>query len=110
MAVEFARKLKGIVDSAVHDGRAEFRFALGMVADVILEAFDSDLHAAAIDCRSVSEAMEIARAAARVVDAGHLIESCLFGVHGERCFRELELPRNRSRDALSSFLDQSVRR
>lgn len=110
MAVEFPRKLKNIVDSAIHDSRAELRFALGMVADVIVEAFDSDLQATAVDRRSVSEAMEIARAAARIVDAGHLIESCLFGGRGERCFRELELPHNRNPDVLSSFLERGVRR
>jgi hypothetical protein len=64
MAVEFARKLKDIIDVAARDSRAELRFALHMIADIILETFDSDLQSLDIDCRTTLDVMQIAHDAA----------------------------------------------
>src|SRR5882762_539936 len=108
MPVEFAQMLRGIVNAAIRDSRAELRFALGIVADVILDAFDSNIEAVRIDRRSASDALEIAHAASQVADACYLIESRLLVSDPERCFLEFELPADRSYDALSRFLERSI--
>jgi hypothetical protein len=109
MAVEFARQLKDTVDVAGHDGRSELRFALYLIADVLLETFDGDLQSVVLDRRTASDAIAIARAAAHVVDACCIIESSLFGAHATRCFTELSLPIARDSAALGEFFERRVR-
>src|ERR1043165_926370 len=46
---------------------------------------------------------------AEVIDACRGIESCLFSVAAEHCFEQFELPRTRSYDAISRFLEYDVR-
>jgi hypothetical protein len=109
MAVELARQLKEIRDAALCSSRAELRFAFSMVADVLVDTFDSENQALRIDRRGAFEALEIARSAAEVIDACRVIESCLFSVAAEHCFEQFELPRTRSYDAISRFLEYDVR-
>ena len=109
MAVQFARQLRDIVDAASRDGRTELRFALHMIADILVETFDSDLRSVVIDRRSATDAMAIARAAAEVVDACHLIEASLFGARSERCFEDISLPIGRSYDTLADFVERRLR-
>jgi hypothetical protein len=121
MAVEFTRRLKGVVDGAVHGSRAELRFGLGMLADIILESletFESGLPSVRVDHASASQAAAIARGAVRVLDACHLLESSLLSTPAAssasistpyRC-KELELPRRRDHDTLLAFLRQRVLR
>lgn len=109
MAVQFARQLKDTVDAVSHDGRRDLRFALDMIADIMLEAFDPDLQSVVIDRGTTSDAVAIARAAARVVDACQVIESSLFGARAAGCFTELALPPDRSSRALGDFFERHVR-
>jgi hypothetical protein len=109
MAVEFERQLKDIRDAAQCSSRGELRFAFSMVADVLVDTFDSDGHALRIDRRSAFEALEIARGAAEVIDACQVIETCLFAGHAEDRFEEFELPRNRSHEAIARFLQYDIR-
>src|ERR1043165_926368 len=51
MAVELARQLKEIRDAALCSSRAELRFAFSMVADVLVDTFDSENQALRIDRR-----------------------------------------------------------
>jgi hypothetical protein len=108
MAVEIARQLKEIREAALCGSRAELRFAFSMVADVLVDTFDSDGHALRIDRRGAFEALEIARSAAEVLDACQVIER-LFSGDAEHCVEQFELPRNRSHDAISRFLEYDVR-
>src|SRR5687767_15581713 len=98
MAVEFARKLKDILDIAVRDSRAELRFALHMIADIILETFDSELQSPKIDRRTTLDVMQLAHGAAYTIDACWLIESAVLSSAAGRSVREIELPRDRSTD------------
>ncbi len=41
MAVEFTRTLKGMVDGAIRGSRAELRFGLEMLADLLLESLET---------------------------------------------------------------------
>lgn len=109
MAVEFARQLKDIRDAAQCSSRSELRFAFSMVADVLVDTFDSDGHPLRIDRRGAFEALEIARSAAEVIDACQVIETCLFAGRAEDCFEEFELPRNRSHEAIAGFLQYDIR-
>jgi hypothetical protein len=109
MAVEFARQLKDTVDAVSRDGRRDLRFALYMIADIMMEAFDSAPQSVALDRRTASDAVAIARAAAQVVDACCIIESSLLGARGAGCFTELALPIARDGDALGRFFEQCVR-
>ena len=109
MAVELARQLKELRDAALCSSRSELRFAFSMVADVMVDTFDSESHALRIDRRGAFEALEIARSAAEVIDACHVIESCLFSGAAEHCVEQFELPRARSFDAISRFLEYDVR-
>lgn len=109
MAVELARQLKDIRDTALCSSRAELQFAFSMVADVLVDTFDSEDHALRIDRRGAFEALEIARGAAEVIDACQVIESSLFAGDAERCIEQFELPRIRSYDAISRFLEYDVR-
>jgi hypothetical protein len=106
MAVEFARKLKDILDVAVRDSRAELRFALHMIADIILETFDSELQSPKIDRRTTLDVMRLAHGAAHTIDACWLVESLVLAGADHRSVKEIELPRDRSPDALARFLDQ----
>jgi hypothetical protein len=108
MAVEFARQLKDTVDTVSRDGRRDLRFALDMIADIMLEAFDSDPRSVALD-HTASDAVAIARAAAQVVDACCIIESSLFGARSAGCFTELALPLTRSKGVLGEFFEQCLR-
>jgi hypothetical protein len=105
MAVEFARKLKDILDVAVRDSRAELRFALHMIADIILETFDSELQSPKIDRRTTLDVMQLAHGAAYTIDACWLVESAVLSGADHRSVKEIELPRDRSADALARFLD-----
>jgi hypothetical protein len=109
MAVEFARQLKDICGAALCSSRAQLRFAFSMVADVLVDTFDSDAPPLRIDRRGAFEALEIARSAAEVIDACQVIESCLFAGHAENCFEEFELPRSRSYEAISRFVEYDIR-
>ena len=109
MAVEFARKLKDIIDVAARDSRAELRFALHMIADIILETFDSDLQSLDIDCRTTLDVMQIAHDAAHTIDACSVVETAVLAGSAERCVKELALPVDRSHDALARFLEQLCR-
>jgi predicted GIY-YIG superfamily endonuclease len=109
MVAEFGRRLKDIRDAALCSSRAELRFAFSMVADVLVDTFDSDTRALTIDRRGAFEALEIARSAAEVIDACQVIESCLFAGHAESCFEEFELPQNRSYEEISRFLEYELR-
>jgi hypothetical protein len=109
MAVELARQLKELRDSAQRSSRGELRFAFSMVADVLVETFDAEGHALRIDRRGAFEALEIARGAAEVIDACHVIESSLFSRDDQHCIEQFELPHNRSYDAISKFLEYDVR-
>jgi hypothetical protein len=109
MAVKFARQLKDTVDAVSRDGRRDLRFALYMIADILLEAFDSDPQSVAFDRRTVSDAVAIARAAAHVVDACGIIESSLFDARAAGGFAELALPVARNSDALGEFFERCVR-
>jgi hypothetical protein len=105
MAVEFARKLKDILDIAVRDSRAELRFALHMIADIILETFDSELQSPKIDRRTTLDVMQLAHGAAHTIDACWRVESAVLAGAADRSIREIELPRDRSADSLARFLD-----
>jgi hypothetical protein len=105
MAVEFARKLKDILDVAVRDSRAELRFALHMIADIILETFDSELQSPKIDRRTTLDVMQLAHGAAHTIDACWLVESAVLSGAADRSVREIELPRDRSAESLARFLD-----
>jgi hypothetical protein len=109
MAVELARQLKEIRDAALCSSRSELRFAFSMVADVLVDTFDSDGHALRIDRRGAFEALEIARSAAEVIDACQVLEGGLFSGAAEHCVEQFELPRTRSYDAISRFLEYDVR-
>ena len=109
MIADFASKLKDMLETARRESREELRFALCMVADVIVETLDSEPRVLEIDRRSASEAVAAARAAATVVDACHLVEHWLFSDSIERRFKELRLPKSRDRDALRKFLEQDIR-
>jgi len=109
MAVELARQLKDIRDAALCSSRTELRFAFSMVADVLLDTFDADGHALRIDRRGACEALEIARSAAEVIDACQVIQGSLFSRDAQHCVEQFELPRNRSYDAISRFLEYDVR-
>jgi hypothetical protein len=115
MAAEFSRRLKELVDGAMHDSREELRFALGMFADILLCPFDSNPQPVSSARRSASEVMEIVRAAAEVVNACHLLESRLFSAPAAYRIEDFEIPRPRSHDErsrhdeLSRFLDQNIR-
>ena len=109
MAVELALQLKEFRDAALCSSRAELRFAFSMVADVLVDTFDSESHALRIDRRGAFEALEIARSAAEVIDACQVMESCLFGAAAEHRVEQFELPRTRTYDAISRFLEYDVR-
>jgi hypothetical protein len=109
MAVEFARQLRDIRDAAQCSSHAELRFAFSMVADVLVDTFDSGGHPLRIDRRGAFEALEIARSAAEVIDACQVIEACLFAGRAEDCFEEFELPRNSSHEAIARFLQYDIR-
>jgi hypothetical protein len=110
MSLEFACRLRRIVDDAIRANQVELRFALGMVAEVILETLDSfDLEAARIERRSAPQAIALARAAAQVLDACRLLQDRLLSVHPERCFVELALPRDRSPAVLAELIDLARR-
>jgi hypothetical protein len=110
MSLEFAYRLRPIVEDAIRANRAELQFALGMIGEVILETLDSfDPETARIERRSAPQAIALARTAAQVLDACRLLETSLLSAHPERCFRELALPRDRSRAALAELLDLAGR-
>jgi hypothetical protein len=109
MAVQFARQLKNTVDTVSRDGRRDLRFALDMIADIMLEDFDPDLQSIALDRRTAADAVAIARRAAQVVDACCIIESSLFRARGAGGFTELALPVARDGDALGEFFERCVR-
>ena len=77
-----------------------------MIADIILETFDSDLQSLDIDCRTTLDVMRIAHRAAHTIDACSLVESAVLSGATDRCIKEAELPADRGYDALARFLDQ----
>lgn len=112
MAVQFVRMLVDIWNAAVRSSRADIHFALGMIADVILEilnAPESELQIAIQQADSVSHIVEVARSATTRLNACQLIASSLLSAPPEQCFRELELPRSRSYDSLSRFIRKNTR-
>ena len=96
----------------MRDSRAELHFALGMIADVILEILNAPkfhLQIAAQEADSMAHVVQMARGATTVLNACQLIASSLLSVPPEQCFRELELPRSRSHDSLSHFVRKNTR-
>jgi hypothetical protein len=112
MEVQFARALQDICKGALDDSRENLRFALGVIADVMLEIFnalESDLHLARQERSSVSHVVRIARRAVAVLDACQLLASSLFTIPVEHCFHELELRDGRNYESLSGVLHKRIR-
>jgi hypothetical protein len=111
MAAELTRRLSSIVDLAIHGSRADLRFGLGMLADILLEtldALDSDAEPVRTEHESASDVIALARAAVEVLEACHVLKSSL--TSSNDAYNELKLPRNRDYNTLLTFIRQDVRR
>jgi len=109
MSADFAEILKSYSKEAMKDGSARLRRALREVGDVVVRAFDSEIDRIDVNSENILDTIEVARSAAEVVDACHIIQARLYTVGNNDCFREFGLPRRRAYDVLSDFIDTDVR-
>ena len=105
--VEFARKLDAFAAKATTVGRKNLHGALADLAGLIAEAFDSD--AVKLDRQEARAIMDDARAAARLVDAAHILRTRVLGKNRTSQQEEFRLPRSRDFETLRRFLDEEVR-